>query len=264
MSHIFRANKLTSTESVDVIEKIVYEYLKPLGFRKYGRTIHRFVDGDISQVVNFQNGCPSKGVYNILWVNLGIRIPECMERTFIITEPLKKYYHEYECNIRTRLGSLVDGRDSFYDLKKDPYKIALDIVKRIKKYVMPIFDALNNRDAILKRRSEYVQFDQFNNHMIILEEAMIIGRRGNLTEATTLFNTHYQNALAGYNHALEHGTKTYLKKGERMVYHNVKTDKTETITATKNGYVTTYCANKGHLIYLEELAQKLGITLYTT
>ncbi len=120
MFRVFKTNKLTSTESVDLIEKIVYEHLKPLGFRKHGRTLHRFVDGDISQVVNFQNGCPPKGVYDILWVNLGIRIPECAERKFSIEEPLKKYYHEYECNIRTRLGSLVDGKDTFYDLKKDP------------------------------------------------------------------------------------------------------------------------------------------------
>ena len=102
MSPIFGKNNLSSTESVDIIEKIVYEYLKPLGFRKHGRTLHRFVDTDISQVVNFQNGCPSKGVYDILWVNLGIRVPECVERKFSIEKPLKKYYHEYECNIRTR------------------------------------------------------------------------------------------------------------------------------------------------------------------
>ena len=92
---------------------------------------------------------------------------------------------------------------------------------------------------------------------------MIIGRRGDIVEATRLFNAYYQNALAEYNHDLEKGTKTYLKKGERMIYHNAKTNETETIIATKNGYVTTYCANKGHLTYLEELAQELGITLCT-
>ena len=135
MSPIFGKNNLSSTESVDIIEKIVYEYLKPLGFRKHGRTLHRFVDTDISQVVNFQNGCPSKGVYDILWVNIGIRVPECVERKFKIEEPLKKYYHEYECNIRTRLGSLVDGKDTFYDLKKNPNKIGKDIVEHLKKYV---------------------------------------------------------------------------------------------------------------------------------
>ncbi len=263
MFPIFAKNNLSSTESVDIIEKIVYEYLKPLGFRKHGRTLHRFVDNDISQVVNFQNGCPSKGVYDILWVNLGIRIPECEERKFNIEEPLKKYYHEYECNIRTRLGSLVDGKDTFYDLKKDPNKIGKDIVERLKKYVIPVFEILNSRDAILKHRKEYALFDQFNHHLILLEEAMIIGRRGDIAEATRLFNAYYQNALAKYNHNLEIGTKTYLRKGDRMVYRNAKTEETETIIATKDGYVTTYRANKGHLSYLEDLAQELGITLCT-
>lgn len=256
-----RKNKLTSTESVDIIEKIVYEYLKPLGFRKHGRTLHRFVDGDISQVVNFQNGCPPKGVYDILWVNLGIRIPECVERKFVIAEPLKKYYHEYDCNIRTRLGSLVDMKDTFYDLKKDPYKIGDDIVKRIEKYVVPIFDVLNSRDAIIEHRREYADFDLFHNNIILLEEAMIFGRRGNITEAARLFNTYYKNVLEEYNYNAEQGTEIYLKKGESISYRNAKTDETETVTAAESGYYTIYRANRGHVTYLENLANELGIIL---
>lgn len=261
MFSIFSNNKLTSTESVDIIEKIVYEHLKPLGFRKHGRTLHRFVDGDISQVINFQNGCSAKNVYGILWVNLGIRVPECVERKFSIEEPLKKYYHEYECNIRARLGALVDGKDTFYCLKKDPNKIGKDIVQRLKEYVIPVFDVLNSRDAILMHRREYPLFDQLNKRLILLEEAMIVGRRGYLTEATRLFNAYYQKVLEEYNRDLEHGTKKYLKKGQQLVYLNTRTNKTETITASKNGYITVYCANKRHLTYLEELAQELGIII---
>lgn len=264
MFFTFGRNKLTTTESIDFIEKIVYEYLKPFGFRKHGRTLHRFVDGDISQLVNFQNGCPEKGIYGVLWVNLGIRVPECAERTFTPEEQLKKYYHEYECNIRTRLGFLVDGKDSFYDLRRDPDKIAADIVERLEKYVMPVFDALKDRDSILERRTLFTQFDWYNNHLILLESAMIIGRRGDFTESARLFNAYYQNALAKYKRDIEQGTKTYLKKGERIVYRNAKTNKNETITATKSGYVTLYSGNRGHLLYLEELAQRLGIELVTT
>ncbi len=263
MFSVFKKNKLTSTESVDIIEKIVYEYLKPLGFRKHGRTLHRFVEGDISQVVNFQNGCPPKGVYDILWVNLGIRVPECVERKFCIAEPQKKYYHEYECNIRTRLGTFVDAEDTFYDLNKDPDKIGKDIVNRIEKYVMPIFDVLNSREAILKHRAEYTRFDMFENHLILLEDAMIFGRQGDVAEATRLFNAHYQKALAEYNHVLEYGTKTYLEKGSKMVYRNARTGETETVVATESGYVTVYYANRGHLEYLEKLAKELGIELCT-
>lgn len=263
MFSIFNTNKLTSTETVDIIEEIVYEYLKPLGFRKYGRTLHRFVDGDISQVVNFQNGSPSKGIYDILWVNLGIRIPECAERKFIITEPLKKYYHEYECNIRTRLGFLVDGKDTFFNLNEEPDKIGNDIVKRLEKYVIPVFDTLNSRDAILKHRVEYAYFDQMNNHMILLEEAMILGRKGDIAEATKLFNAYYQATLAEHKYNIEHGTKIFLHKGEQVTYRNVKTNETETISATESGYVTIYNADSGHLTYLEDLAKELNIALCT-
>lgn len=219
MLSILNTNKLTSTECVDIIERIIYEYLKPLGFKKHGRTFHRFVDGDMSQVVNLQNGCPSKGIYDALWVNLGIRIPECVEQKFVITKLLKKYYHEYECNIRTTLGYLVDGQDNSFNLKDDPNKIGEAIVEQLEKYVIPVFDILNSCDSILKYRREYPSFDLFNNHLILLEEAMIIGRIGDFNEANRLFNEYYKIALT-------------------------------------NG------SNKGHLVYLKDLAKELNISLY--
>lgn len=261
MRSIFSSDKLNSTESVDIIEKIVYEYLKPFGFKRYGRTLHRYVDGDISQVINFQNGSPSKGIHDTLWVNIGIRIPECAQRKFTVSDPIKKYYHEYECNIRTRLGTLVDGKDTFYNLKKDPNKIGNDIVNRIIKYVMPVFDVLNCRESILKFRKDYAYFDEMNSSIIPFEEAFIYGRKGDIDQATLLFNKYYQEAYKKYKHDLEYGTKKYLRKGEILVYYNVKTNETEKITATKNGYVILYNANHAHLSYLEELSKELGISL---
>ncbi len=196
MGLLFNRNKLTSTQSVDVIEKIVYDHLKPMGYRKHGRTLHRFVEGDISQVVNFQNGCPQKGVYDVLWVNIGIRIPECAERKFAVSESLKKYYHEYECNIRNRLGALADGRDTHYDLKKSPEKIAADIVDRLKRFVIPVFEVLSSRDGILNLRRDYAYFDDMNNNLMLLDEAMIYGRRGDIDKASQCFNQYYSGVVA--------------------------------------------------------------------
>lgn len=261
MFSIFKRKKISSTECVDIIQGVVYEYLKPMGFRKHGRTLHRFVDGDISQVISFQNGCPQKGVHDILWVNIGIRVPECAEMRFVISEPMKKYYHEYECNIRTRLGSLVDGEDTFYDLSKSPEKIAADIVDRIEKHVLPVFDVLNNREAILLHRASYPRFDQLSKHLILLEEAMIYGRSGDAEKASELFNKYYRNALNKYKADFENSIQAYLHKGERVMYRNTKTGETETVTADKDGYVITYSANRGHIDYLEALAAELGIIL---
>lgn len=38
--------KLDTSSLLDDIEKEVYEYVKPYGFKKHGRTLHRFVSGD--------------------------------------------------------------------------------------------------------------------------------------------------------------------------------------------------------------------------
>ena len=74
--------KTEAAMCIDEIEAAVYTQLRPLGFRKYGRTLHRFVSGDLSQIIHFQCGLPSAGPAQQMWVNLGIRIPECDERTF--------------------------------------------------------------------------------------------------------------------------------------------------------------------------------------
>lgn len=257
------ANKPDTKTSVDIMETIVYKYLKTLGFRKYGRTLHRFVDGDISQVIHFQNGCPPKGILDILWINLGIRVPECAEKCFVVSQPQKKYYHEYECNIRTRLGPLVDKRDTWYDLNEDPGKIGEDILEKLKEYVLPVFEVLNSRESILRYRNDYASFDQMNHHLLFLEEAMIYGRNGNTEKASELFNRYYNEAVNEYQNDLKNGSQIYLRKGEYVTYLNGRTNQSETILAEKSGYVTLYNANSAHLKYLEELADKLSISLHT-
>ena len=256
-----KPNNLSSTESVDIIEKLVYAYVKPMGFRKHGRTLHRFVDGDISQVIHFQNACPAKGVFDVLWVNLGIRVPESMEQKFLLTEPTKKYYHEYECNIRTRLGSLADGKDTSYSLKIDPEVIAQDIIKKLQLHVLPVFDKLCSRDAILAYRRDHPEFDRMNRRLILLEEAMIYGRRGDLDTAVSTFQQYYRDSTEEYAHDLTHGRQVFLRKGQSVTYRNVRTCRTETITADREGYVTLYSASRAHLDILEKLAGELGIPL---
>lgn len=253
-------NSLNSTESVDLIEKMVYDTLKTAGFRKFGRTLHRFVDGNISQVIHFQNGCPGKGVFDVLWVNLGIRVPESAERSFVIKQQ-KKYYQEYECNIRTRLGMLVDGEDTCYDLRDDPQIIGKDIMERIEKYVLPILDTLNSRQSILEHRREFSEFDKIGRSMILLDEAMIYGHCGETELAGQKFRQHYQKYCEEYQQKLHCGTKIYLRKGERITYQNMRTNQLETITAESDGEVVLYNAEVGHVRYLENLAESLGIDL---
>lgn len=240
------------TLCLDRIEGEVYRELKGQGFRKHGRTLHRFVSGDISQVVNFQCGQSYRGETHLMWVNLGIRIPECAERTFAPSAPLKKYYQEYECTLRSRLGS-IDGREErCFDLRGDPAEILPEILGDLQRKVLPVFDLLSTREAILAHRRDYPGFDIISRHLILLDEAMIYGRLGEPEKARERFDAYYRGALETFLDQENNGRKVYLKKGQRLVTGG------QDITAGEDGYVTVYGGNRGHMEYLEELAARLG------
>lgn len=184
-------SNLDTTKVLDSIEKSVHAALKPYGFTKHGRTLHRFVSEDISQVINFQTGQAYLGNTHEFVVNVGIRVPECMTRSFAAEQPLKKYYKEYECNIRSRLGEIEGKRESCYDLRKPAEPIICDILRQIEALVIPAFETLNSREAILSRRRDFPRFDRMNDHLILLEEAMIYGRIGDIEKAADTFNLYY-------------------------------------------------------------------------
>lgn len=246
---MFKNENLSVPKIIDDIEKNIYLELKPLGFRKYGRTLHRFVSDDISQVINFQCGQSYCGETHLMWVNYGIRVPECFDKEFFPSKPFKKYYHEYECNIRFRLSDAQLEKERTFNLfKEDTNTIIEEIIKNIKDNILPMFEILSTREAILEHRRDY---KEFSKNLILLEECMIYGHLGNLEKAKKLFEEHYQNAIKQYNDATINGRKEYLKKGERIILMN------QDITAEEDGYVTIYGMSHGHIDYLDELAIKL-------
>ena len=247
-----KKTEINTTQIVDAIEAAVYEYIKSYGFKKHGRTLHRFVSKDISQVIHFQSGLPAHGMGGLLCVNVGIRIPECSERTFQPQTEKKKYYHEYECTICSRLGIVSGKSETWYDLSKKTDKIIKSIINEADEYVLPAFEVLNSRAAILAHRKEYPLLDNMN-HLIPLDECMIYGYLGDVEKAKELFDVYYESAVSEYNDRMINGCKQYLKKGARIVCMG------QDITAEKDGFVTIYGANRGHIEYLDELAVKLGL-----
>ena len=247
-----KKTEINTTQIVDEIQAAVYAHMKPYGFKKYGRTLHRFVSGDISQVINFQCGRSASPVCGHLCVNIGIRIPECSERTFQPCEEKKKYYHEYACTIRSRLGIVSGNPETWYDLRKKTAKIIKSIINELDQYVLPAYEVLSSRDAILAHRKDYPLLDNMV-HLISLDECMIYGHLGNMEKARECFELYYQSAITEYNDMVENGRKHYLKKGDRVVYMG------QVITAEKDGYVTLYGASHGHMDYLDELAVSLGL-----
>ena len=107
-----KGTEINTTQIVDEIEAAVYVHVRPYGFKKYGRTLHRFVSEDISQVIHFQSGMPAHGMGGLLCVNVGIRIPECSDRVFQPKVEKKKYYHDYDCTIRSQAVNRKHGHNN--------------------------------------------------------------------------------------------------------------------------------------------------------
>ena len=220
-----KTNELDTKPIVDEIENAVCKELKPFGFRKHGRTLHRFVDGDISQVINFQNGCPEKFIYNVLYVNVGIRVPECELRTFAPEEALKKYYPAYDCNLRCDLTDSEDQKKDYFDLHHPIQEIVNDIICKIKDCVIPAFNTLNSRLDILENQKNA---NGLSRQLTNLEKAMVFGRMGDMKKAELFFNQYYDENAQIYK--AHEGWKSY-------------------------GYL------KSHLDYIEELAEQLNIKI---
>lgn len=184
-----------STPIVNEIQKEVHKLLKPLGFRKFGRTEHRFVDGDVSQVVNFQLGQAYLGNSHLLTVNIAIGVPECMDHLMDRQSETKKYYKEYECNIRSELGSVEGKKNPVYDLRKPIESIITDILRQLSDTVLPAFAILNSREAILSHRREYPMLDSMNRHLILREEAMMLRHMGDHAGATAKYDAYLLDML---------------------------------------------------------------------
>ena len=70
--------------------------------------------------------------------------------------------------------------------------ITADIIRQIQTLVIPAFEVLCSREAIISRRRDYPRFDLLNNHLILLEESMIYGRWGDTEKAAQTFSLYYQ------------------------------------------------------------------------
>lgn len=167
----------------------------------------------------------------------------------------KPYYHESECNIRSRLGSVSGKRETWYPLRNDPEKTARSIIKEVEQVVLPVFAVLCDREAILAHRRDYPQFDCLNCHLILLEECFLKRHLRDEEGALACFRAYYRQSVEEYERKKREGSQVYLKKGERMQYRN------ESITADKSGFYTIYDANDGYITYLKELAKRCGFDL---
>lgn len=143
---------------LDTVEKEVFAKIKPLGFKKTGRTFNRRLDDGIIQVINFQSGqypvaehyeIPGlrENLYGRFVVNLGV----CIERLYKFQFPTKnkKYFKEYECQIRERLGLLLTGQDYWWTITDDNRGITKEIIEGLETKGLEWFSEIDTKDKII-------------------------------------------------------------------------------------------------------------------
>ena len=143
---------------LDIVEKKVFSKMKPLGFKKNGRTFNRRLDDGIIQVINFQSGqypltdnyeIPElrENLYGKFVVNMGV----CVENLFKFQFPTenKKFYKEYECQIRARLGTLLTGQDYWWKITDDNTKITEEIIEGLETIGFDWFAGVDTKEKII-------------------------------------------------------------------------------------------------------------------
>ena len=128
--------KSKNVVALDEIQAEVYAFLKPLGFRKKGRTFNREADeGGIFQVIHFQAGPYELAppippfrldLYGKFTVNVGVLIKELYD--FEEWHKPTNFYQELFCQARTRLPVLLYGEDRWWDLNDYTVRAAQTVI----------------------------------------------------------------------------------------------------------------------------------------
>jgi hypothetical protein len=170
--------------------------LKPVGFKRRGRTYNRSFEVGVVQVIRLQTGpfeigaeaYGHKSYYGKLAVNLGVHVTEFFNRTNEGYPP--KTIDDACCAIRTRLEAL-DGREDFsWVLTSDAADLCDDVGGLLLGVGVPWLDRFKTHDLIL---AEFHRLDVAEPHSrrwwwlaAKLDIAMLMLSRGDLFQAREL------------------------------------------------------------------------------
>lgn len=175
------------------------QLLKKMGFKKSGRTFNRISNDGLIEVINFQSGRYEFGqeipglrenLYGSFTINIGICIPENFKHTF---DKEKKFYHEYDCDLRARIGSLMgNGEDIWWELK--PHYLedqSKRIIQLVNDKALGFFEKLNSREKIYKNWEDTAQL--FNLSISAKLTIATIKLLNNDKSGEKLFKEYYNN-----------------------------------------------------------------------
>ncbi|MGD0501715.1 MAG: DUF4304 domain-containing protein [Steroidobacteraceae bacterium] len=182
--------------ALDSVQTELTAYLKPLGFRKKGRTYNRGVGDGLVQTVNLQMGQYPIGDYVIpglreslygrFAVNLGIALPAVGVVEY--DRSLPPFVQECQCHVRVRLSRLVFDEDVWFDLDHLVDRTAKDVVRHMDAAGVPFLRRFESYSAVLAEIDSAGCLPGSNDGRSALVGAMICFHLGNKDRARTYFD----------------------------------------------------------------------------
>lgn len=132
--------------------------LRPLGFRRKGRSFNRRVADGLVHVVTLQMGEYPIGDYVIpgiresfygrFTVNLGVFLPGV--RSLEHDRPAPEFLREYDCDIRERLSVLAYSEDRWWDLDHAVAETAAEVVRLMDSFGVPFLERFEDCASVFK------------------------------------------------------------------------------------------------------------------
>lgn len=185
--------KSAFARNLDVVEAQLARFLKPLGYRKHGRTFNRDAGEGLVQVINLQMGAYPIGIqteitpsefslYGRFTVNLGVFVPEL----WLVPRPNARVLQEYDCALRARIAQLWKASgERWWDLSADSSLLSTDLVQVLDSHGLPFLERFATRDAVVR---EWIPFSETHglSARSRVDVAVIRAGRGEHLEARRL------------------------------------------------------------------------------
>ena len=196
-------------QRLDQVQKEVAAFLKPLGFKKTGRSLNRLAAEGMVQVVGFQMGQYPIGDYVIpglrenlygkFTVNIGVSLPCVLqaEQGKVRTGS----FHDYDCEIRARLSAIANlGNDIWWPLDDSTTQTAEALIAIIRDFGLPFFDNYSSYKSVIESFMRDGGFPNQNMGRGALAAAITSWSIGDHRQAQAFFESSLAYADAS-NHA---------------------------------------------------------------
>lgn len=188
-------------EFESIVKEVIAPIFKELGFRKNANNFY-LDHGFIGQVFNVQQSQWNSKEDKTFVFNLGLIDKELNIEVY--DRELPKFPKEYDCDIRLRLGHLMNKGDNWYDLNKRTNidKLKMLVKKDIETYALPFFKKYEEPKC-------WLEFFDWKYEPLTgpITKYLIIEKYGNKKKADLFWNNHYNEALVPKSQVSEIHTK---------------------------------------------------------